>query len=1010
MKNQLKLIFIFLLSFSIEKITINKAINYGCNLLGINQLYIEAISDEDINDMSFQFDVKEKEKKYNVKCSLLGDEIQKPNQTEPESDAFDPFNSNIDEEEIPPDGSDLAVRFLEETYKILGSCQIENVDKNETFLVKSFTNIVPTDKIVFKDNFNFSVFDCNNKKADNIESKLVISFRQLNDYELKKNENKIIFLFYGMVSNDLPKGYPIKMNVSLIRDNIEERKERTAICLLKKGIVIKGDEPVQGDFSCTIEDLKDEEIKNVNSFVLKRSNYFSGIPEDKVLLNPILTKKYIGLGKLFDCSIEDKNKEIIPSFNSTLIDDSNCGKNGIFIINGILTSNLNEDLKFDLPIAYPRNLTASCSIKSGNKNDSVNITCKTNGGIKDENIMIAQNTILDDNKKELLIISKIEAKDKSNCNNSKIQEINEKLENSKVKISFRQVNQFNSMNKNTTFLFIGISDQFLSSEKTLKILVFIILNGKKFEKEATCKLNSFSPLNSLNPNYGQAIFICEVNHNEYDKVDDLEIISSKDILGLNDDLEEDQKSPCKTDEKIKTTKNESSLGKVLNFSSTNDFYDIPPTFEISSINFDKCDEKGKIKVRGKFNQKIQQKFDFTIPFSYPLSSIKCTAPSIDANRNIDIDCKIQKDFYNVEQFIIEPRIIKKKNKEVIFIKDYTYNSNKQTCYNYNEIQKRIEEKKNEKNYSFLQTNNFTPLPSGFLFFIILIYKTQGNFPASIPVTIYTRKKISNLRNLVESQDEEDIICVRGDSDESSSIKGYNCTSKKIQANSSSDFEDFSIESSDVPGLYEDNSNPILTDNYIKSGVVPLITKDYKIDSFDNLELTEKNCNETGIFYINGDLSNKGLAQLKNFEIHYSNPPDSYGVCNFTSYNKMECHNAEAFEEEYLIINKQSLADGAVYFPGITSEDSFTCAISSLSSKLETPLGKSEIENSYFSKKTSSGGLNGGAIASIVIISAVVLIGIGVLIALIKNGVIFSPKQEISETNIPPISNSSANII
>ena len=728
------------------------------------------------------------------------------------------------------------------------------------------------------------------------------------------------------------------------------------------------------------------------------------------MLNPELTKKYISLNKLIDYSVDTNKEEKVPSFNSTLIDDSNCNENGTFIINGVLTSKLDNDLKFELPIAYPKYLTATCSIKSGKKNDNVNITCKTNGEIDNENIMISQNTILDNNKKELLIISKIEAQKKSKCNNAKTQIINDKLKN-QIKISFRQVNQFYPMKKKTNFHFIGISDQLLPSEKTLKILVAIIFNGEKIEKEANCTLNTFSRLNALNPNYGQANFICEVEHNEFDKADDLEIISSDKILGLNDDLEDSQKSPYKTDKMIKETLNEPSLGQVLNFSSTTDFYDIPPTFEISSINFDKCKDKGKIKVNGKFNQKIEQKFDFTIPLSYPSSSIKCTAPNIDANRNVNIDCKIQKDFYNAEQIIIEPRIIKKKHKEVIFIKNYTYNKEKQTCKNYNTIQKTIEAAKTKNNYSFLQANNFMPIPSG-LFFRILIYSLQNSFPPTIPVTISIRRRISNLRNLEDIQEEDEISCLPEGNNISPEIKGYNCNST-IKAKDASDFEDFSFESDIVPGLYEENSNPILTDNNIKSGVVPEITKDYKIGSFDNPEIVkDKNCNVSGIFDISGNLNNKDLAKLKPFEIHYSNPPDSYSVCNFTSYKLMECNNAEAFEDEYIVINKQTLANGMLYIPAVTSEEIFSCAISSSSSlSLEIPVGNdTEIENRYFSKKVSSGGLNGGAIAAIVIISAAILIGIGVLIALIKNGILFSDKPEISNSNIPPISSSSANII
>ena len=1009
MKNQLKLIILFLLSFSIEKITIKRAKNFGCNLLAINNLYLEAeISEETIDDISFQLELEGNNTNYNAKCLLLGNKNTNQNASTPdEPDPFDPFYEYSDD---TSDYNTEQIRFLDDEtpYKTSGSCQIENVAQNETFLNGniSISSKKGNDIEIDKD-FYFNVSKCDTEEAQ-IDSKLAISFRQLNNYELIRNENKITFLFYGMVSEDLPKGYIIKMDVNLIKNNIEKENDtRTAICFLKRGIDVKGNEPVQGDFSCVIENLKDNEIKDIDSFVLKKSKYFAGIPKDNIFLNPKLTEQYIALGLLNDYSNAEIKEEKIPSFNSTSINASNC-ENGEFIIKGVLTSDLNTDLQFVLPFAYPENLTATCSIKTGKKGEDRNIECKTNGEF-DHEIMIAQTTILDNKKKEILIISKIETKDQLKCNNSKTQVIIKKLE-TPIKISFRQVNQFYSMNNKTNFHFIGISDKSLSKGNELNILVFIIINGQKVKKEAKCKLNSFTPFNILTPNYGQANYICGVEHEEYDKAEDLEIISSDEILGLNDELEDYQKSPNQTDKMIEDTKKEPSLGKVLNFSSTNDFYDIPPTFEISSIDFKHCQDKGKIKVTGKFNQKIEKKFDFTIPLSYPLSSIKCTASNIQANRDVDLDCKIQKDFYNATQFIIEPRVIKKKHQEVIFIKNFIYNKEKQTCYNYNTIQKKIEENKSSKNYTFLQTNNFMTTLTG-LFFRIFIYSLQKDFPKEIPVSISIRRRLLNLRNLDTSQEYDEINCIGDDVQiQSSSILGYNCTST-IKANDASDFEDFCLESDEVPGLYEDNSNPILTDNNIKAGVVPLISKEYKIDSFENPEIEDKNCSNYGTFNINGVLSNKTLNQLKNFEIHYSNPPDSYSVCSFASDDIMGCHNAEAFEGEYIIINKQSLANGALYFPGAISSNFFTCTISSLSLNLESPTeNKTEIENRYFSKKESSGGLNGGAIAAIVIISAVVLIGVGVLIALIKNGIIFTSKPKISNSTIPPICNSSANII
>ena len=1035
MKNQLKLLLLFLVSFSIEEIIIKKAKNSECNVLALNEFYIQAESDSQLEkDKNFEFEIKGKKNNYTVECSLVGN--PNGNQTEIESDnLFEdstsvPTDSSVSSNSSNPSDSDIFdssdtsidsefygnIRLLQDSFKIRGSCQItDKVNETETILGKNIFNVKSDIIIKIDKDLEFDIIECVNK-VENIKSKLVISFRQLNGFHINEIDNTIIFYFYGMISENLEKGKKIKMDVNLIKNGEVENPPRTAVCLLNNKIIIEDNEPKQGDFSCTIEKIED--INNYNSLILNQSEYISGIPKDNVLLNPVLTEKYIGLGKIKDFS-KNNNIKNAPSFNSTSIDNTNCDIDGSFVIKGILTSNLDNDLKFDLPFAYPEDITVTCSIGHGKKNESVEIKCETNDEFKNQKIMIAQTTIIDNNKNELLIITKIEDEKQSTCKNSKTEVITNKLKKPE-KISFRQVNQFNPMDKKTKFHFIGISDQVLSPETTLKMFVFIIIKGIKHQKEANCALKSFIPLNSLNPNYGQANFICEVEHDN--KPEDLEIISSDRILGINE-LEDYQISPHETDIKIKETEEEPSLGKVLNFSSTTDFYDIPPTFEISSINLDNCEEKGKIKVEGIFNQKIDKKYDFTIPLSYPPSSMKCTAPIIEANRKVKIDCKVQKEFYNVNNFLIEPRIIKKKHQEVIFIKQYNKNlSENANCSNFNLKQKEIEENKSKNNYTFVQSNNFKPIPGVGLTFLIYIYSLVNHFPETIPIILTTRKKLSNLRNLEESQQETNINCERL-ADENSVIRGYNCTTTKIKANDASDFESFSLESNEIPGLYEDNSNPILTDNNIKNNIVKNITET-KIDTFENPVIDHsyeeeaekttkmKSCRNNGTFYINGKLNDKALASLKNFEIHYSNPPDSYCLCSFESSNKMECQNAEAFEEEYIMISNQTLANinGILNFPATKSNGTFTCTISSYSN-LETPIiNSTEIKNTYFNKKSSSAGLNGGAIAAIVIVCAAVLIGVGVFIALIKNGAILSSKPPIDNSDVPPISNSSANII
>ena len=76
-----------------------------------------------------------------------------------------------------------------------------------------------------------------------------------------------------------------------------------------------------------------------------------------------------------------------------------------------------------------------------------------------------------------------------------------------------------------------------------------------------------------------------------------------------------------------------------------------------------------------------------------------------------------------------------------------------------------------------------------------------------------------------------------------------------------------------------------------------------------------------------------------------------------------------------------------------------------------PIGNTtEGINNYYIKKDSSTGLTGGAIAAIVIIFTLIVIGIGVLVALIKNGVILSSKTNYDLKTLPQISTNSSDII
>ena len=984
---------LFLLQFSNQtNITITNSSKGECD--SDSELYtfdIDAESEEFYeNDFNISFNITGKNYNYSVLCLIEGNDAEQNNKNDSIINETE-INDIITNDTNESDNISLIyrLRYLEKkNYK--GQCEIKNVKENEEI---SKGTIVPNSDVEFGDNFKIDLTKCS--KDENI----LISFRQLCGF--KYLDEMIIFIFYGMIPKKIRKGHQILMDVNLIKNGTEDPADtKTAICILNEDVNGESS-PQQGNFSCKIENITN---KDYYTFVFKSSENLERIPEeDKILLNPYLTDKYIALGKIIDRST---NIEIAPIFNSTSINDSSCNDTGKFGIVGTLLSDLNYDINFPLTLYNPKKVTATCFISSGKMNDTKTIECQTNNRINNEKIIIAQNTILDIDKSELLSINKIESSTTATCSNGKISYIIKKIEKP-ILISFRQLNQFVPSNRGASFNFIGISNSTLPEDSKIKMLVYVIYNGIKTQKEITCNLISFKSFNFRNLNYGQAEYKCEVEYSN--KPEDIEIISSDEILGINDDLEDFQKSPNKTDIKIIETKNEPNLGKVLNYSEIT--YGFPPMLEISNIDVKNAD-KGKIKVTGKFNKKIDKKFDFKIPLSYPLSSLKCKAPKTQENKVITMKCKIQKQINNVDYILIEPKILRKKYQEVIFVDKFNGTLSEMNWTNYNDLQK--EDEKYSLPYTFIKTNNFIPYNKGFFFRLFLYALNTKRFEETptIPITFHYKKKSNNLRNLEESEEEEEQIeCLLNYTEERVGI--YNCTDGKLNINDLDLEEEPYLDSNDFSGSNPDNSNPI--GNNDTNSSIPTIYE------FNPENIDSNGCENKGEFSITGKLDENSIFEkIKNIEVYYSNPPDSKGICNITSLSKIECHNQDDFEEEFLRINNQplgSVSSETIILKQINSTETLSCAISSKSLDLEiaepivgNTTNTTDGINNYYIKKDPSRGLTGGAIAAIVIISALTVIGVGVLAVLIKNGVIGSPKPEYYSKAIPQLSRSSGVIV
>ena len=1062
MKKELIIFGFLLISLTVEhKITILDISTPQCEpITGTTSFVISAATnaplDKENNNYPFSFHIMDgKNVTYFVNCQLYKEQQQ--NGTEMDDtyteDIFtenSTFDSSMDidsdsdyidfsnSDEVPDSSHTRRIRLLNEGQNEIlnGTCIIENIENNFTFSKEIIKKEENDNNILYDSEIEFYTCNNNNSTKDKYEAKLFISFVQINYFRII--ERNALFYFYGLITNNLARNYPIVIEVYLIKDGFQQKVPTKAYCYLTKDIN-GSNKPTQGQFSCSIKDVPER----VDSFVFHSSNSITGVPNDKGLLNPVITDQRIARAEIYNASSAETSIEKLPSFTPKEIVHDKCKETGTFTIIGDISHKLEDILRFQLPLVGSEKINANCFINDTNKTENVTIICETNEKFN-QSIKISQNIIMD-GKKESFIMEKYESDENSECMNYKIKIVEQKM-NNPYPILFRQMCNFKPRDKNKySFFFAGLTDKKLPPNHIIKMIVYIFIKSgneiRKQEKEIDCNLTS--QIEPENGQFTQADFNCNLDSDE--DIEDIEIISSPNVTGI-EDLEDYQKSPQKTDEKIGETKNvnEIGIGKVLNFSIETQKTKRVPVFEILSMNHKNCKDKGKIRVKGNFSENIENKFDFVIPLSYPDSSIKCSAPKINASTTVYIDCKVQKEFRNKQNLIIEPRVIKKKNREVLFLKKYNYPQDL-TCSNYNEKFLEISEKKYNSPYTFLQANNFTRKTGKGILFHLFLFRFLRDFINEIPIKIIIIKKPITLRHLEDDNEEQEdrINCTL--KNETENLGDYICESEKITINDEKDIEQFIIDSDEISGLTEDNTNPIKTDEDIALNNLvnlsdPEVFNLTKIPIFNTTNITETNCNKAGSFEIKGTIDDDDknvFKTLGDFDISYINPPDSGALCGYADdHSDIDCKNKEEFNDEKLTIESQFI-NGRFILNKIQSENRMTCAINSLAYQFSgnqsnaapsnatideetdgpSPYSSNNIKNRYFTNKNSSGGLSGGAITLIVIVSTVVLVGVGVLVALLKNGFLCGPKISPNAnntnnypTNLPQISNSSVEVI
>ena len=850
------------------------------------------------------------------------------------------------------------------------------------------------------------------EKAEN-RTKIPITFRQIKDF--KSYPGGVTFMIFALITEKIKPIENITIFVNLIRGDREKEDETTeVICTLSKKISSEIGKPVQGEFICNKTGLEEEYY----SLRLNSSETITGIPTDEVLLDPVLTEIAIEKKIIIDFS-KNENKEIIPPMLMfTKIDEGNCRTNGTLIIEGNVTEIVKKDTEFNIPLLYPEGVSLKCHFDKEEAGAN-KIICQTDNDIDNKQIMTEQ-IIIKEGKEEFLNLEGFSSGKKITCTNGLLIE---KVKKKDINIAFRQVSHLKPNGKNGfSFIFVSLISN-KDPVEYIKMKIIVLIDDHKIEKEANCTI-----LNDVDPKDGKQVqrnFQCEVivESEEYPKIDFANVESIKispendQISGISN-LDNSQTSPLATDKAInETDANSTDLSECIDYFKVKNIN--PPSLEIAYID-DDFKEKGKLRVVGKFSDDIKEKMVFELPLTFPSTKLKCKVIEAKANEEVEIICKVQKEFNLVKTFIFEPRLIKKRNKEMVFIKSNSFNfSHPISCDNYNNIKYERAKTRQKLHILFLYLSKLIQNGKFVKFNMALTRKNGNTFKDPFPLktkVIKIKPRLNNLRILEDtslSNEELSITCTLN-GEKSITAVGYNCLSDKEASNTPSNIRLITDDIDFIAGI-PDDIDPSELNYAIDYSIADNLQI---IDNLPNVTITSiegSDCAKNGEYVIRGTFEGN-LKNYSNVEIPFGFP-DSSGLCDIKVKNRnvtMNCHNKEQFDYNIILVDAVIVQDsegkGIFRLDNYTdSETLFACDFSvysvpkvNNSSSTDTETLTSDTINlddtNFLGRKTSSSGLSGGSIAAFVISSAVLLIAV-IAIILIGKLDLFSKNQSIPNKTI-----------
>ena len=449
-------------------------------------------------------------------------------------------------------------------------------------------------------------------------------------------------------------------------------KRKNATCKLKSAVSPNDGSQVQGDFDCETK-VESDEYKNINftdpeSISISSNNpEISGVSENEdTQLSPLSTDKAIeetkeakeknetltDLAEALDYSEEENKNKLPPTFipEKLLLTDKPCSK-GKFKIKGKFTSDVTEEMKFNLPLSYPTS-KIKCKIDEAKANEEVEVNCKVEKSFKKIKSLVFENRLVKKKSKEMLFMSKksFNLDEESKCENYYTYKLEKSKKRQKADFSFLSLGNFKPSRRAASFN-MGIMKKPNVAFSPVKISILLNIN-------LSSNLRHLQQIENIHLNVN-----CDISDESGD-VANLNCNSGNlsgepiSLLLDNDDTEEISGVPEDADpskDKYSLDLGDSNVLKTLNSL---------PTVTIESIDGSTCYKNGNYTLTGTFEGgSLNDASDVEVPFGYPDSAGLCQL-KVNGNK-VSMDCH-NKEKFDVSTIMFEQKLVKDSEGNYIF--------------------------------------------------------------------------------------------------------------------------------------------------------------------------------------------------------------------------------------------------------------------------------------------------------------------------------------------------------